>query len=580
MKLIKGIAVSPGIAIGKAYLLEKRKIASVPRYSIKDKDIPGEIARFEEALMKTREEIINIQEKIAKELGGGHADIFDAHLLLLEDRMFIEEVIKGLKEKKINIEQVVVQVLEKISEIFPRVGDEYLKERISDIHDVGNRVIKNLLGKEEKSLAALTEEVIVVAYDLSPSETAQMHKEKVIGFVTDVGGKTSHTAIMARSLEIPAVVGLQNITQQIKDGDIIIVDGTDGLAIVEPTKEELETYRRRREKIILKERELAKIWELPAVTRDGYRIELLANIEFPEEVPSAIQHGAEGIGLYRTEFFYLNRTDLPTEEEHFKAYRKVTEEFVAHPVIIRTLDLGGDKFGSQFEIPREMNPFLGWRAIRFCLERLDIFKVQLRAILRASYYGRIKMMFPLISAVEELRKAKKVMEEVKTDLKKRKVPFDENIKVGVMIETPSAAMTADILAREADFFSIGTNDLIQYALAVDRINEKIAYLYNPGHLAIIRLIKQTVDAAHQRNIRVGMCGEMAGDPNFAPLLLGLELDELSMSSVAIPEVKKVIRSSTLKEGRALLEKVLKFSTGEEVVSFLIQSQKRNWKSKK
>ncbi len=572
--MLKGIAVSPGIAIGKVYLLEKRRISSVPSYPVADEDIPGEIARFEEALIKTREEIVNIQEKIAGELDGGHADIFDAHLLVLEDRMFIEEVIKGLKNEKINIEQIVVRTLKKIADIFPKVGDEYLTERISDINDVGNRVIKNLLGREEKDLSSLKEAVIVVAYDLSPSETAQMHKEKVIGFVTDVGGKTSHTAIMARSLEIPAVVGLQNITRQVKDEDTIIVDGTDGLVIVNPTREELESYRQRSESIVLKDRELEKIRELPAVTRDGHQVEVVANIEFPEEIFSAGQHGATGIGLYRTEFFYLNRTDLPSEEEQFQAYRKVAKQFSPNAVTIRTVDLGGDKFVSQFELPREMNPFLGWRGIRFSLGRLDIFKIQLKAILRAGHYGKIKVMFPMISGVDELRRAKEVIEEVKEDLKKDGVPFDKKMKVGVMIETPSAAMTADILAREADFFSIGTNDLIQYALAVDRINERIAYLYHPGHPAIIRFIKETVQAAHQRNIKVGMCGEMAGEPHFAAVLTALGLDELSMSPVAIPGVEKVIRSITLKEGEELLENVLKLSTGKEIDSFLKQSLPR------
>ncbi|MEA3369652.1 MAG: phosphoenolpyruvate--protein phosphotransferase [Candidatus Ratteibacteria bacterium] len=572
--MLKGIAVSPGIAIGKVYLLAKRRISSVPNYPVGDEDIPGEIARFEEALIKTREEIVNIQGKIAGELDGGHADIFNAHLLVLEDQMFIKEVIKGLKNEKINIEQIVVRTLKKIADIFPKVGDEYLTERISDINDVGNRVIKNLLGREEKDLSSLKEAVIVVAYDLSPSETAQMHKEKVIGFVTDVGGKTSHTAIMARSLEIPAVVGLQNITRQVKDGDTIVVDGTDGLVIINPTREELESYRQRKESIVLKDKELEKIRELPAVTRDRHQVEVVANIEFPEEMFSARQHGAIGIGLYRTEFFYLNRTDLPSEEEQFQAYRKVAEQFSPNAVTIRTVDLGGDKFVSQFELPREMNPFLGWRGIRFSLGRLDIFKVQLRAILRAGYYGKIKVMFPMISGVDELRRAKEVIEEVKEDLKKDGVPFDKKMKVGVMIETPSAAMTADILAREADFFSIGTNDLIQYALAVDRINERIAYLYHPGHPAIIRFIKETVHAAHHRNIKVGMCGEMAGEPHFAAVLTALGLDELSMSPVAIPGVKKVIRSITLKEGQELLDNVLKLSTGKEIDSFLKQSLPR------
>ncbi len=572
--MLKGIAASPGVAIGKVYLLEKSRVSSVPRYSIKEKDIPGEIARFEEALIKTREEIINIQNKLARKLDGVHADIFDAHLLFLEDRMFIEEVIKGLKKKRTNVEQIVIQVLEKISSVFPKIGDEYLKERVSDIQDVGNRVLKNLTGKEDRGLSSITEEVIVVSYDLSPSETAQMNKTKIIGFATDIGGRTSHTAIMARSLEIPAVVGLQNITWQVKDGDIIIVDGTAGEVILRPTKEKIGLYKQRKEKIIVKEKELSKFRKLPASTLDGRQFSMLANIEFPEEISSAMEHGAEGIGLYRTEFFYLNRVDLPTEEEHFKNYLKVVEKFSPLPVTIRTLDLGGDKFSSHFAVPKEMNPFMGCRAIRFCLERPDIFKVQLRAILRASQYGNIKIMFPMISGFEEFLRAKEVLSEVKEDLKREGIPFDENIKVGIMIETPSAAITADILAQGADFFSIGTNDLIQYALAVDRVNESIAYLYNPGHPAIIRLLKQTIDAAHQKNIKVGMCGEMAGDPHFAPILVGMELDEFSMSPVVIPAVKKIIRSVTLEEGKNILESVLKLSTGKEVSLFLKEKLKK------
>ncbi|MBU4311663.1 MAG: phosphoenolpyruvate--protein phosphotransferase [Candidatus Omnitrophica bacterium] len=564
--MLKGIPASPGISIGKAFLFDARRII-VSEKKIKQEAVPKEIARFEEALIKTRSEILEIQKKITKEMGSHHAEIFNAHLLVLEDRMLIEEVIDGLKKEHKCVEHVFTKILDKYIKVFSKMDDEYLKERISDIDDVGKRILRNLLGAKEKSLSNLKQRVIVVAYDLSPSDTATMHKKNVMGFVTDIGGRTSHTAIMAKSLEIPAVVGLETATRKIKAGDMLIVDGAEGVAILNPDKATLKKYQARHQQFMKFEKTLIDLKDEPARTLDGRKIEVSANIELPEELDAVISHGAEGIGLYRTEYLYMNRRDLPDEDEQFEAYKKVVTKVSGDPVVVRTLDLGGDKFLSQLEVPHEMNPFLGWRAIRFCLARPEIFKAQLRAILRASAFGDIKVMFPMISGIEELRQAIALLEEAKKELAAKKVKFNKDIDVGAMIEIPSAALTCDILAKEVDFFSIGTNDLIQYSLAVDRVNEKIAYLYKPTHPAVLRLIKNIIDAGHRSKIWVGMCGEMAGEPGFAMLLLGLGLDEFSMSPVVIPEMKYIIRNVKFKDAEKFAIEALTLTTGEEVENF-------------
>jgi len=563
---LKGIAAASGISIGPAHKLGKEEFI-IPKTEIRQEDIPLQIQLFEEALIKTRKEIIDLQKRIASEMGQEEAQIFDAHLLVLEDRMLIEEVISRLKKEQVWVPYIFSEVLKKYVGVFSKIEDEYLKERIADINDVGRRILRNLLGKERRSFSDLKEKVIIVAHDLAPSDTAAMHKQHVCGFVTDIGGKTSHTAIMAKSLEIPAVVGLEDITTKINNGDILIVDGAMGMVIINPDEATLAEYQQEDIKLKGVAERFLTAKDLPAVTLDGKVVEINANIELPDEVPAVKQHGGQGIGLYRTEFFYMNRDDLPSEDEHYESYKYVAEQMNPYPVIIRTLDLGGDKFVSQLKIPHEIRPFLGWRAIRFCLAQPEMFKVQLRAILRASVHGKLKMMYPMISGVEELQQANQILSQVKEELTNKGVPFDKDIEVGVMIEVPSAAMTADLLAREADFFSIGTNDLIQYSIAVDRTNEKVAYLYEPTHPAVLRLIKNIIESAHNAGIWVGMCGEMAGDAHMALMLLGLGLDEFSMPPQVIPEVKYVIRSVNMKQVKNIALGALKLSTGKEVEEY-------------
>lgn len=568
MQTFHGIAVSPGVALGKALVFHSEDFFSIPESAIPENKIPHEIARFEEALTKTRAELLNIRRKISEEIGHEHSDIFNAHLLILEDRTLIEDVISQVKEKRVAVEYAFSIVIQRYFHAFSQIDDEYLKERVSDIKDIGRRILQNLLGHEKDVLSHLKEPVILIAHDLSPSDTATMDKKNVVAFATDIGGPTSHTAIMARSLEIPAVVGLDRVSKEVTNGDTVIIDGNHGYVIVDPDLETIDRYSKEEKKFSELITELDKLKMLPAETKDGRKIQLSANIEFPDEIPSVLAHGAEGIGLYRTEYFYLNRADLPTEDEQFEAYKTVAEKMAPRSVVLRTLDLGGDKFLSSLELPREINPILGLRAIRFCLSRVDIFKTQLRAILRASSYGNFKIMYPMISNLVELRKANEVMEEVKKDLKAAKIPFDDKIKVGAMIEIPSAAVMSDILATECDFFSIGSNDLIQYALAVDRVNEKIAYLYEPTHPAILKLILQVILNAKKNKIWVGICGEMGSDPVTALLLVGLGIDGISTSAFILPKVKKAIRSVSFKAVKTIANKAMSFKTGEEVRKFL------------
>ncbi|MFH1655412.1 MAG: phosphoenolpyruvate--protein phosphotransferase [Candidatus Omnitrophota bacterium] len=572
--ILKGIPASSGVASGPAYLFGKEDFAVAPKKIPEDKTAQ-EIARFEEALIKTRHEILEIQKHIAEEMGTEHAEIFDAHLLVLEDRTLIEDVISRIKKQLYCVEYIFSEVLKKYIGVFSKIEDEYLRERISDINDVGKRILRNLLGKKvQVGFSDIAEKSIIVAHDISPSDTAAMHNKNVVAFVTDIGSRTSHTAIMAKSLEIPAVVGVEVATQKIKNGDIVIVDGKTGTIIINPKESSLEKYEVEKKKISVQLERFLSTKDLAAETKDGRKVEIGANIELPEEIPSVIEHGATGIGLYRTEYFYMNRIDLPSEEEQYQAYRHVAQAISPHAVIIRTLDLGGDKFISQLHVPRDMHPFLGWRAIRFCLARPDIFKIQLRAILRASVHGKLRLMYPMISGVEELRQANAILEESKKELRKNKITFDEHLEVGVMIEVPSAAITAEILARESAFFSIGTNDLIQYSLAIDRTNEKIAYLYEPAHPAVLKLVKTIVDAGHKYKIWVGMCGEMTGDPQLALVLLGLGLDEFSMPPSVIPQIKQLLRSVTYEEAKKVAQHALTLSTGREVEEYSKRELKR------
>jgi phosphotransferase system enzyme I (PtsI) len=573
-KFIQGIGASPGIVIGKAYLVERFKLR-LPQKRIGRGRVEEEVKRFLRAIQESQDQLREIKEKILDPEVRKHSFILDVHTMILKDEMLLQDTVDKIRKEEVNAEWALDLTLEKLDSAFKTIEDEYLRERRSDLHYVAARIFRNLLGKKHDDITKIKGKVIIVAHDLSPADTLQMNLEHVAGFITDIGGKVSHTAILSRSMGIPAVVGLEVATSLINGGDLIIINGETGEVVINPTEEVSQSFleRKRRTKPI--GREILKIASLPAETRDGVRVRLQANIEMVEEIPSAKMHGAEGIGLYRTEILYLNRKDLPTEEEHFQAYRGLVESIYPATATIRTLDIGGDKFLPDYSKNNELNPALGLRAIRFSLKETEIFKTQLRGILRASVYGKLRILLPMISGIEEIRQAKAVLAEVKKGLIKAKIPFDEEIRIGAMIEIPSASDIADILAKEVDFFSIGTNDLIQYALAVDRINEHVSYLYEPLHPAVLRIIRWVVRSGHEAGIPVAICGEMAAEPLYAVVLLGLGLDEFSMNPLSIPKVKKVLRMSKFDESRSLVEQLFQFPTASEIECFL-----RSWMTKR
>jgi phosphotransferase system enzyme I (PtsI) len=563
-KVFRGIAVSAGICRGKILVLHRARHV-VARREIPPEKVPAEIDRFEKALVQTRLQILEIQHKVTQNLGAKEADIFEAHLQMLDDPNLLSEVFHLIKEKNINAEFAFHSTAERFAEALLAADDEYLSQRASDIRDFTARVLDNLLEvKDAFDLRHITEPCILVSHDLSPSTTAQLDKKMVLGFATDIGGKTSHTAIMARSLGIPAVVGLELASLELETGDYALLDGYNGAIVVNPTDQTMFQYGQLQQHKASLDEKLHEIQRQPAVTLDGKPIHLSANIEDPDDTEDVMRHGADGVGLFRTEFLFINREKLPTEEEQYQAYRQVALALKPQSVIIRTLDLGGDKFASHLQLAPEMNPFLGWRAIRLCLAQPELFRAQLRAILRASAEGNIKMMYPMISGLDELNQATALVEKYKAELRAEGLPFDENLEIGVMIEIPAAVIIADELAKRVKFFSIGSNDLIQYTLAADRTNEKVSYLYEPTHPAIVRLIKLTVDAAHRHGIWVGVCGEIAGDPNLVPLLLGLGVDELSTAPAGVAQIKYMIRRLKLTEAQELAKFALECGSPSEI----------------
>ncbi len=562
-KTLRGVAVSPGIVIGKARLIDRSKVKIFYQYLIGDDQLSREIERFEEAARTTNDQLNTIKNGMPEQLKG-YSFILDSHLMILKDSMLRDATIQLISKEKINAEWALKKSLEEIRWAFNQVDDEYISNRVNDVENVVERILRNLSGDEQQSLSHINERVIIVAHELSPGDTSELNPSKVMGFITDVGGRTSHAAIIAQALQIPVVVGLESATKVVGEGDLLIVDGNSGEVIINPDDEVIIEYQEKHLRHEKYKSSITKVSHLPAVTLDGHPIVIKANMEFLEEVTVAKEHGSEGIGLYRTEFLYLKSKEVPSEEELFQDYREVAETIAPEPVTIRTLDLGADKFASGDEVDREANPALGLRAIRFCLKEPEIFKMQLRAILRASFYGRVQVMFPMISGLQELLDAKEIMGQVKNELNRENIKYDRSIKVGIMIEIPSAVTMAEILAQHVDFFSIGTNDLIQYALAIDRVNEHVAYMYQPFHPALIRMMRQVVNAARGAGISVSVCGEMAGDPFCVGILLSLGINELSMNARAIPIIKKIIRTISIEEARADFEDVMRLSTAKEV----------------
>jgi phosphotransferase system enzyme I (PtsI) len=573
----RGISAAPGIVIGPAFVRDAERL-QVPRALVEPAAVETEVARFLQALADTARELRAFKADIARRMGDDHARIFDAHLLILEDRMLVDETSAVIRNERLNAAAAFEKVIGKVIASIAGIEDEYLKERTIDVQDVRKRVIRNLIGKDTRAANRPSEPSVLVAHDLSPSDTAQLDRRIVLGYVTDLGGRTSHTAILARSQGLPAVVGLENFVGRVETGDTVIVDGNAGSVIVNPAPTTSEQYQNEIARFRDLEEQLLTLTGYPAHTLDGRAFTLSANLDSPDEVDSVIEHGGQGVGLFRTEYFFISQEYLPSEEEQYKVYRQVAERMEGKPVVIRTLDIGGDKIASYLNRSPELNPFMGWRGIRFCLTRKDIFKTQLRAIYRASAHGQVKIMFPMISQIEEVLRAKEICAEVREDLKRERYKFDENAPLGIMVETPSAVALADQYAREVDFFSIGTNDLIQYTMAVDRGNSKIAHLYQHLQPSILRLLRLTVEAARKRKIHVSVCGEMAGDPMSVPILIGLGIDEFSVSPNMIPEIKRIIRSVTFDECRALLRRVARFRTTHEIeteIDAFLKSHARN-----
>lgn len=559
--ILKGIAASNGIAIAKAYRLVEPDL-SFEKRSVQN--VSDELKRFDTAVSESKSELQAIREHAMKELGADKAAIFDAHLLVLEDPELLTPVQDKIRDDQVNAEYALKEVADMFVTMFEQMDNEYMRERAADIRDVTKRILAHLLKVDIPNPSMISEEVIVIAEDLTPSDTAQLNRQYVKGFATNVGGRTSHSAIMARSLEIPAVVGTKTAIQDIQNGDLVIVDGNSGDVYVNPTPEIVDEYKQKQEQFERQKAEWAKLVNEKSVSKDGHTVELVANIGTPNDLDGVIRNGGEGVGLYRTEFLYMGRDELPSEEVQFEAYKAVLEGLKGKPVVVRTLDIGGDKKLPYLPLPEEMNPFLGFRAIRLCLDRQDIFRTQLRALLRASAYGNLKIMFPMISNLDEFRKAKAILLEEKEKLIQEGVQVADHIEVGIMVEIPSTAVMADLFAKEVDFFSVGTNDLIQYTMAADRMNEHISYLYQPYNPAILRLVKRVIDAAHKEGKWAGMCGEMAGDEIAIPILLGLGLDEFSMSASSILRARSQIRNLNKADMEKLAEDVLNFTTNEEV----------------
>ncbi|HDA0234521.1 TPA: phosphoenolpyruvate--protein phosphotransferase [Staphylococcus aureus] len=565
-KLIKGIAASDGVAIAKAYLLVEPDLTFDKNEKVTD--VEGEVAKFNSAIEASKVELTKIRNNAEVQLGADKAAIFDAHLLVLDDPELIQPIQDKIKNENANAATALTDVTTQFVTIFESMDNEYMKERAADIRDVSKRVLSHILGVELPNPSMIDESVVIVGNDLTPSDTAQLNKEFVQGFATNIGGRTSHSAIMSRSLEIPAIVGTKSITQEVKQGDMIIVDGLNGDVIVNPTEDELIAYQDKRERYFADKKELQKLRDADTVTVDGVHAELAANIGTPNDLSGVIENGAQGIGLYRTEFLYMGRDQMPTEEEQFEAYKEVLEAMGGKRVVVRTLDIGGDKELSYLNLPEEMNPFLGYRAIRLCLAQQDIFRPQLRALLRASVYGKLNIMFPMVATINEFREAKAILLEEKENLKNEGHDISDDIELGIMVEIPATAALADVFAKEVDFFSIGTNDLIQYTLAADRMSERVSYLYQPYNPSILRLVKQVIEASHKEGKWTGMCGEMAGDETAIPLLLGLGLDEFSMSATSILKARRQINGLSKNEMTELANRAVDCATQEEVIELV------------